>query len=74
MIPKFSKGQTVIHIPSNKEYIIKTVNTKRYIVNKNGKTTGFEDEFAGTYDCVWFDEKGSHFDNNVLEVLLFKPS
>lgn len=45
MEAKFKKGQLVIHKPTGKEYTIDSLNFKRYIVNKNGRTTGFQDEF-----------------------------
>jgi len=72
--PKFRPGQLVIHIPDKKEYYIKTANFKRYTVIKNGRTTGFEDEFLGTYDCAWFDNKKSHLETGVSEDLLSNPS
>lgn len=72
--PLFETGQFVIHIPSKKEYFIKSVNFKTYPVVKNGRTTGVEDEFTGFYYCSWLDDKGKTVSGNVEETLLSKPS
>ena len=73
-IPKFRKGQLLIHIPDGKEVIVDYINTKRFTVVKNGRTTGFSDEFTGTYSCTWFDSNGKSASANIEESLLAKPA
>ncbi len=72
--PIFEKGQFVIHTSSKKEYLIKYVNLKTYTVVKNGRTTGVEDEFTGSYYCSWLDDKGKEVSGNVEETLFSKPN
>ena len=72
--PKFRKGQLLIHIPNGKEVIVDYINIKRFIVPKNGRITGFSDEFTGTYTCTWFDSKGKSTSTDIEESLLAKPA
>lgn len=47
MTPKFRKGQLLIFIPNGNEVIVNYINTKRFTIVNNGRTTGFSDEFTG---------------------------
>lgn len=70
--PKFKKGQFVILTSSGKEVFIQSVNFKRYTVIKNGRTTGYEDMFTGSYYCSWLNDKGKSVSDNIDETLLSK--
>ena len=69
---KYKKGQLVIYQPSGKEVFILSLNYKRHTIVENSRTTGFEDEFTGSYYCSWLDEKGKEMSDNIDEELLSK--
>lgn len=73
-IPKFRTGQLLIHTPDGMEVIVDSINTKRFIVAKNGQSSGFSDEFTGTYSCTLFDKDGKSTSLVIEESLLAKPS
>jgi len=74
MTPKYRKGQSLRHVTSGVEIHVNFPNMKRYLVRKQGRTTGFEDEFIGTYNCSWFDRNGKLVSGDIDEDLLARPS
>lgn len=72
--PIFRRGQSVIHLITGKEIIIKRPNFDRLLIkNNSGHSTGFSDEFNGSYFCSWLNDKDKWEEGDIEENLLSKP-
>lgn len=74
MEPKFRKGQELFDFANQRNVFVKYPNMRRLLIRKNNRTTGFEEEFTGTYFCSWYDEKGKLISGDIEEDSLSNQS
>lgn len=71
--PIYKKGQLLINNSTGREVIVKLPNIRRLLVKRGIRSTGFSEEFTGTYFCSWLNDKNKWEDGDIDENLLSKP-